>query len=72
MKFTTLCCCVLALVFGNTTTYSEETKPGTPAQTSEEVAVMKTSEGEMVFKFWTDAAPKTIENFKKLAQVRVL
>ncbi len=33
-----------------------------------EVAVIKTSEGEMVVQFWTDAAPKTIENFKKLAR----
>jgi len=36
--------------------------------TSNEVAVIKTSEGEMVVQFWTDAAPKTIENFKKLAR----
>ena len=36
--------------------------------TADEVAVMKTSEGTMVFKFWSDAAPKTIENFKKLAR----
>ena len=35
--------------------------------TTDEVAVMKTSEGTMVFEFWKDAAPKTIENFKKLA-----
>jgi len=33
-----------------------------------EVAVIKTSEGEMVVQFWTNAAPKTIENFKKLAR----
>ena len=36
--------------------------------TSNEVAVIKTSEGEMVVQFWTDAAPNTIENFKKLAK----
>ncbi len=36
--------------------------------TSNEVAVIKTSEGEMVVQFWTDAAPNTIENFKKLAR----
>ena len=36
--------------------------------TSNEVAVIKTNEGEMVVQFWTDAAPKTIENFKKLAR----
>ena len=39
-----------------------------PTSTSNEVAVIKTSEGEMVVQFWTDAAPKTIENFKKLAR----
>jgi peptidyl-prolyl cis-trans isomerase B (cyclophilin B) len=33
-----------------------------------EVAVIKTSEGEMVVQFWSDAAPNTIENFKKLAR----
>jgi peptidyl-prolyl cis-trans isomerase B (cyclophilin B) len=33
-----------------------------------EVAVIKTSEGDMVVQFWTDAAPNTIENFKKLAK----
>ncbi len=36
--------------------------------TSNEVAVIKTNEGEMVVQFWTDAAPNTIENFKKLAR----
>ncbi len=35
---------------------------------SNEVAVIKTSEGDMVVQFWTDAAPNTIENFKKLAK----
>jgi len=61
-------CSVVALAFSTNTTFSEEKKDGNAAQTSEEVAVMKTSEGEMVFKFWPDAAPKTIENFKKLAK----
>jgi peptidyl-prolyl cis-trans isomerase B (cyclophilin B) len=32
-----------------------------------EVAVMKTSMGEMVFEFWPDVAPKTVQNFKTLA-----
>ena len=36
--------------------------------TSNEVAVIKTSEGDMVVQFWTDAAPNTVENFKKLAR----
>lgn len=33
-----------------------------------EVAVIKTSYGEMTISFWPDVAPKTVENFKKLAR----
>ena len=33
-----------------------------------EVAVIKTTEGEMTIAFWPDVAPKTVENFKKLAK----
>ena len=33
-----------------------------------EVAVIKTTEGEMVVEFWPDVAPKTVENFKTLAR----
>jgi peptidyl-prolyl cis-trans isomerase B (cyclophilin B) len=32
-----------------------------------EVAVIKTTAGEMVVEFWSDVAPKTVENFKTLA-----
>jgi peptidyl-prolyl cis-trans isomerase B (cyclophilin B) len=32
-----------------------------------EVAVIKTTEGTMVIEFWPDVAPKTVANFKKLA-----
>src|SRR6267378_4474597 len=32
-----------------------------------EVAIIKTTSGEMVIEFWTEVAPKTVENFKKLA-----
>jgi len=35
---------------------------------SNEVALIKTNAGDMVVQFWTDAAPNTIENFKKLAR----
>jgi peptidyl-prolyl cis-trans isomerase B (cyclophilin B) len=38
-----------------------------PAPTKE-VAVIKTSKGEMTVEFWSDVAPKTVENFKKLAR----
>ena len=33
-----------------------------------EQAVIKTSYGEMTVAFWPDVAPKTVENFKKLAR----
>jgi peptidyl-prolyl cis-trans isomerase B (cyclophilin B) len=34
----------------------------------DEVAVVATQHGTMVVEFWTDVAPKTVENFKKLAK----
>jgi peptidyl-prolyl cis-trans isomerase B (cyclophilin B) len=42
----------------------------TPSSSSSEheIAVIKTSEGEMVAEFWPDVAPKTVANFKKLAK----
>jgi|SRR5579859_5450972 len=33
-----------------------------------EIAVLKTSAGEMAIEFWPEVAPKTVENFKALAQ----
>ena len=46
--------------------------PTAPAPASQpvvnEVAVLKTSKGEMTVEFWGDVAPKTVENFKKLAR----
>lgn len=33
-----------------------------------EVAIIKTELGEMVVSFWPEVAPKTVENFKKLAR----
>jgi peptidyl-prolyl cis-trans isomerase B (cyclophilin B) len=33
-----------------------------------ELAVVKTSSGEMVIELWSDVAPKTVENFKNLAK----
>ena len=32
-----------------------------------ELARITTTEGEMIIEFWPDVAPKTVENFKKLA-----
>jgi peptidyl-prolyl cis-trans isomerase B (cyclophilin B) len=39
-----------------------------PQVAVKEVAVLKTSKGEMTLEFWGDVAPKTVENFKKLAR----
>jgi peptidyl-prolyl cis-trans isomerase B (cyclophilin B) len=47
---------------------ADETKKETKPVTTNEVAVIKTSAGEMVIEFWPDVAPKTVENFKKLAR----
>ncbi len=46
----------------------EETKPAAKTVDVKEVAVLKTSEGEMVLEFWPDVAPGHVENFKKLAK----
>jgi peptidyl-prolyl cis-trans isomerase B (cyclophilin B) len=35
---------------------------------SHEVAVISTAYGDMTISFWPEVAPKTVENFKKLAQ----
>ncbi|HYJ04468.1 MAG TPA: peptidylprolyl isomerase [Chthoniobacterales bacterium] len=68
----TLLCCVLGLAVVATPVRSEEKKEEPKKDTAamsepKEVAVIKTSEGEMVAEFWPDVAPKTVENFKKLA-----
>jgi peptidyl-prolyl cis-trans isomerase B (cyclophilin B) len=47
---------------------TEEKKENASMNSSNEVAVIKTSEGEMVIEFWKDAAQNTVENFKKLAR----
>jgi peptidyl-prolyl cis-trans isomerase B (cyclophilin B) len=48
-----------------TDTKQSDSKEG--KMSDKEVAVIKTSEGEMVIEFWPDVAPKTVENFKTLA-----
>ena len=35
---------------------------------NDEVAILSTSQGDIVLEFWPDVAPKTVENFKKLAK----
>src|ERR1700720_1237350 len=65
MKLTILA----AVLIGSVLLAAEEKKEETsPVNAGNELAVIKTSEGDMVVQFWTDAAPNTIENFKKLAR----
>ena len=60
---------ILAIaVIASTVFAAEDKKEGTPTNLSNEVAVIKTSEGDMVVQFWTDAAGNTVDNFKKLAR----
>jgi peptidyl-prolyl cis-trans isomerase B (cyclophilin B) len=61
MKFSVF----IGLLFSVAVLAAEEQKSGGSAN---EVAVIKTSAGDMVVQFWTDAAPETIANFKKLAR----
>jgi peptidyl-prolyl cis-trans isomerase B (cyclophilin B) len=56
---------LLAAVLAVASVNAEEQKPMNSAK---EVAVIKTSEGEMVAEFWSEVAPNTVENFKKLAR----
>jgi len=65
MKLTILAAVLIGPVLLAAEEKKEQTKTVNP---SNEVAVIKTSEGDMVVQFWTDAAPNTIENFKKLAR----
>ncbi len=56
---------LLAAILAVASVNAEEQKPMNSAK---EVAVIKTSEGEMVAEFWSEVAPNTVENFKKLAR----
>jgi peptidyl-prolyl cis-trans isomerase B (cyclophilin B) len=70
--------CAFSLALGLVTARAAEQKTETkPKQTSDskegkmsdkEVAVINTTEGQMVIEFWPDVAPKTVENFKTLAK----
>ncbi len=68
--------CILGLVAGIVSARADDTKTNIPAAaatpvktaSTDEVAVIKTTEGTMVVEFWPDAAPKTVANFKSLAE----
>jgi peptidyl-prolyl cis-trans isomerase B (cyclophilin B) len=62
----TLLCLSLTLAAN----HAQETKKteAKPTAAAKEVAVIKTDAGDIVVEFWSDVAPKTVENFKKLAK----
>lgn len=67
--------CAIVFAAGMVTALADETKTNTPTTATmstpantNEVAVINTTEGEMVIEFWPEVAPKTVENFKTLAQ----
>ena len=70
---------MLTLWCGAMLAHAQETKTEAPKKEEpkkeeakqaevKEVAVVKTSEGEMVLEFWPEVAPGHVENFKKLAK----
>ena len=71
MKTTILTCLAVAFL-GAASAFSQDKtetkKTEKTVSTEKEVAVIKTTEGELVVEFWTDVAPKTVENFKKLSR----
>ena len=67
--------CAIGFVACIATALADVTNTNTPNNTSmsnavntHEVAVINTTDGEMVIEFWPDIAPETVANFKKLAR----
>ena len=62
---------IWAMVFaaGMATALADETNTAAAAKpaTTNEVAIINTTEGAMIVEFWPDVAPNTVANFKKLA-----
>ena len=82
-SFASFCVLSLALSLGLARAAEQKTENKEPSKTAgavpvaadktassqtNEVVVIKTTEGEMVIEFWPDVAPKTVENFKTLAR----
>lgn len=66
MKLFTLICAA-SLAVGLVQARADDAKKDA-AGDKKEVAVFKTSMGEMVIELWPDVAPKTVESFKNLAR----
>jgi peptidyl-prolyl cis-trans isomerase B (cyclophilin B) len=67
--------CALGLVAGIATALADGTKTNAPTNAlmsnspnTNEVAIINTTDGEMVIAFWPEAAANTVANFKKLAE----
>ena len=68
--------CLLGLALATATGCKPQQSQSTPPKpepqavnaNTNDVAVIKTSAGEIVVEFWPEVAPKTVENFKKLAR----
>jgi peptidyl-prolyl cis-trans isomerase B (cyclophilin B) len=64
-------CLAAGTAIAQDTKKEEQKKDGTAdakKADAKEVAVISTSAGDMVLEFWPEVAPKTVENFKKLAK----
>lgn len=71
LLFSLVTTCALGLFGAAHSIHAQETKSDSksePKAAAKEVAVLKTSAGEMVIEFWPEVAPKTVENFKTLAK----
>jgi peptidyl-prolyl cis-trans isomerase B (cyclophilin B) len=65
--------CCLAVLLATAVSFAQAEKTHgdsakAPSTATNEVAIIKTSAGDMTVEFWPDVAPKTVENFKKLAR----
>src|SRR5277367_4739844 len=67
--------CTLGLVAGIATALADDTKTNAPTNASmsnspdtNQVAIINTTDGEMVIAFWPKEAPNTVANFEKLAR----
>ena len=74
--WTWICCLGLAAGFAlvscrqaeNQSTNNPPENQTVNTNSTNEVAVIATTDGEMVIEFWPDVAPNTVANFKKLAR----
>lgn len=59
---------LMGLFAGNAAGNEDKSSNSADIPPDEELAVISTEHGDMIVQFWPDVAPKTVENFKKLAK----